>query len=271
MLIAQKFPPIDSDAVKNHFDFLKQFFHHKNYILVKNVPLLSVYYGKFPIPDALLQIIKYFKDKAMEFGFPSPGLHVIISYKHMSNNEMYKYNIAETHPYVTNDIEDGDLFYPYPKVIPQRSVKLPHYCKEKSYNPRATKPLYYSTITGFDNSPRRDFYHALLWQRLNMTVEFENKEYCLNFANSFQYDLILLQMFEKCCQNPELRDKGGKFILINAWNEWGEGMVLEPSDRYGYDYLKAVNNSKVFVDDINCNWEKFEIKLHSFLRRKNCQ
>lgn len=47
--------------------------------------------------------------------------------------------------------------------------------------------------------------------------------------------------------------KGNEFIFINAWNEWGEGMHLEPDEKYKYQYLEAVKNAvcdfKVFGKD----------------------
>lgn len=37
---------------------------------------------------------------------------------------------------------------------------------------------------------------------------------------------------------------GNNFVFFNAWNEWGEGMYLEPDAAHSFDYLRAVQMSK---------------------------
>lgn len=38
------------------------------------------------------------------------------------------------------------------------------------------------------------------------------------------------------------------FLFINAWNEWGEGMYLEPDKKWEFQYLEALSDAKEFVE-----------------------
>lgn len=40
------------------------------------------------------------------------------------------------------------------------------------------------------------------------------------------------------------------YIFINAWNEWGEGMYVEPDTRFGYGYLEALKSAMTDAKDM---------------------
>jgi hypothetical protein len=38
--------------------------------------------------------------------------------------------------------------------------------------------------------------------------------------------------------------KDEQYLFINAWNEWCEGMILEPTEENGYKYLEWIKEWK---------------------------
>ena len=39
--------------------------------------------------------------------------------------------------------------------------------------------------------------------------------------------------------------KNQEYLFINAWNEWAEGMIMEPTTENGYKYLEWLKDYKV--------------------------
>ena len=60
--------------------------------------------------------------------------------------------------------------------------------------------------------------------------------------DTFRNSLQAILHYQACCHTDGGADQ---FVLINAWNEWAEGMALEPSDVYQLKFLQALNETKV--------------------------
>lgn len=76
-------------------------------------------------------------------------------------------------------------------------------------------------FTGYDDTPRRG--------TKGMVIDHASPEI-------FKESLAELMAINASHNQP--------FTFINAWNEWGEGMHLEPDEKDGFAYLEAVSYAK---------------------------
>lgn len=104
-------------------------------------------------------------------------------------------------------------------------------------------------ISSFDNTPRRNYEDA------NLFSTGEPDEVVERFRRSLDSALY----YEACCF-PDINDRLSKnkkdddrFILINAMNEWAEGMTLEPSDAYGRKFLEIIRDTKDSITNGGCS------------------
>ena len=243
MLVEVKCPPITDPIVTEHYEFLKRFFHHKNHILINGAPLFLLLDWK--VNRQCDDIISHLRNLAIQDGFPAPGLH-IARVKPLTKSEIYGPNYGKNVVSIDHDqLANAAIYYPYSDLNPNTPLRLPDYCFENRKTPWK-KTLYMTIMAAFDNTPRRKFKTASIYKR-NYTRHGPIKD--------FSYDFVQMMMYEQCCQDPVARGKGGEFVVINAWNEWGEGNVLEPTDITGYMYIKAVQKARHVVKRLRCDWD----------------
>jgi hypothetical protein len=233
LLIPQEFPPDSSPMIQDHYNHLRWYFHHQNYIKVNGCPLFLIHNHSNP---SLMPILQRLRQFAMDDHFPSPGLHIVsrISPHHSPVVDRKKI------PFHYSNHSWADALFHYPDTL-SINYRKPLGCpKKKTYH----MPVYLSTVTRFDNTPRRTYENAVFYPRWG------NRRQVLR---SFEKDLLTIIWYDMCCHEPMVRSKGGKFVVINAWNEWAEGMTLEPSNVYGYGFLEVIRNVKMKLRTLDCN------------------
>lgn len=80
-------------------------------------------------------------------------------------------------------------------------------------------------FVGFDDTPRRGYKGRVIYGSTPQKF------------NKYMIRLLLKAKFIE-----------SEYVFINAWNEWGEGMYLEPDQQWGFQYLEALYDAKRFVD-----------------------
>ena len=82
------------------------------------------------------------------------------------------------------------------------------------------KDAYLCVTPGYDDTPRRGQYGEVIY----------------NSSPEKFYEQIRCAMHISKKNNKE-------FLFLNAWNEWGEGMYVEPDSKFGYGYLESIKKA----------------------------
>jgi hypothetical protein len=243
-IIQDQFFNATDEMVMAHYKWLKPFFRHANYIRVNGEPVFVVYSWD----DRMMSILQRLRDFAIQDGFP--GLYLIVgrSDSHADllpiedgelNANTLRNRKLRTQPldlFPVGTLFNKSLCYPYPLSWIQKPLSVPEWCGKKmgrpANNPREEIP---GIAVTFDNTPRRDYKNSLIW----------NVDHPDKVVERFNKSLNAALYFDSCCHEdngPKKMDQ--RFVVINAWNEWAEGMSLEPSDVYGRRFLEVVRDAK---------------------------
>lgn len=226
---------------KDYFNYLLPFFEDDRYIKVDNKPMFHIYRIE-DIQDIEI-FAKTFNDMAKQAGFE--GVYLISTVK--SSNDFLC-----DHKFINAQV-GIDVFFKIRYSKPQFFSEKSLLCKIKN---KLIKKFGQSYKIGVRTKPLI-FDYAKGVSQIN--VKFPNKKYiaCVfpnwdNSPRSGKKSLIFKnatpQAWQKHLQiavdelksNPE----NPQYIVIKSWNEWAEGNHLEPDQKFGLQWLKAIKNVK---------------------------
>lgn len=216
---------------ENHFEYLLPFFKDERYEKKDNMPLFMIFKTDF---DCKNELLEYFDLRCKEEGFD--GLYAIESfldgkytwpndlYDSISNKSKCAKKILLREPNTALDIYNTKLIYKPIKVINKLrkilfsivGIKMPSiYSGNLIYNIIKKEPInnqiIHSLFFEWDNTPRHS-----------------NRGYIITPPTKDKFDEIA----------SKLKDE--EYLFLNAWNEWAEGMMLEPTKEKKYKYLEWI-------------------------------
>ena len=197
---------------KKHFDYLNMFFRDERYIKIDDKPIFVIY--KTADISCLEEMICYWQECAKEYGWK--GLYVIGGQSNGRGKGVLEGELI---------CEPGNEMQYFHNNEQNKTVDCIDYATIWDYilenEPSGYKHTYYCGVTGFDDTPRRG-------KRGHVLID--------NSPQAFNRYMIKLLAKSKA--------EGNDIVFVNAWNEWGEGMHLEPDEKYCYSYLEALSNAK---------------------------
>ena len=196
---------------KEHFEYMLPFFKDERYLKRDGKPLLIIY-----SPDdieCLEEMKKYWDNLICQAGFP--GIYYIGNRgdKHILDAVLIQEpQAAMQHKFFQNDkgirsLLDYDDIWSNILSI-QKGKKREYLCG----------------FPGYDDTPRHG---------KNGTV--------VTGATPQKFKNYMIRLLLKTCRRDD------DILFLNAWNEWGEGMYLEPDKKWGFQYLEALRDAKEFV------------------------
>lgn len=196
---------------KKHFEYLLPFFMDERYIRLEDKPLFLIYKtADFP---CLEEMLAYWQEQAYSYGLK--GIYVIggasgVKREGMEAQMSYQPAWGRTH-------------VPKTCIYMRNDVSVMEY--DDIWNTILDEPvsgeMYLEGFVGYDDTPRRGIYGCAIIH---------------NSPEKFSY--YLTELLAKSAAN------GKEICFLNAWNEWGEGMYLEPDEKYGERYLEAIPYAK---------------------------
>ena len=208
----------DKEEWEAHYRYLSDFFKDERYIKKENAPVFLIY--KPADIKCLKEMIALWDELARLDGFS--GIYIISQDQMVKDKSIGISDYFEPEPKKSLEILSGNKFENEYGVLSYVEYKD---ILDLSASHQYEKGKSIGTFVGYDDSPRRG--------KCSKIVGHCNPE---DFAKYMKI------MHIKAKKNMS------DFLFINAWNEWGEGMYLEPDEKYKYAFLDAIKDAHFYAE-----------------------
>ena len=214
----------DKSDWKNHYENLRSHFLNERYIKINNKPVFVV----LNYSNTIGMMCDFWNELAINDGFN--GMHFIMKIKEgIDIPNCY-------HRFKYEPVYSGWTKIGYCERISDKVRKLFHRSsrvKISNYDiiwetilenaqKDDNKMIYHGAFVAYDDTPRRG--------NRGRAVIGNNAEKFYNYLKQLE-EISLSQKKD--------------FILLTAWNEWGEGAYLEPDTKEFFNYLESIHKLKI--------------------------
>ena len=230
VLIEQKYG--NKDEWERHFKYLLPYFKDERYEKHNNMPLFMVFNSEIPNKN---EMFEYLNKRSIEEGFN--GIYFIEGFldgkytwpndlnNAINNMSLYSKKLFLREPNTALDIYNTKLIYKFNKIFKKIYKTINHIIGNEMPSFYSGNVLYKLINSEPINSK---LIHGLFFEWDN-TPRHSKRGYIITPPKKSKF----LKLMKKYVNE--------EYVFINAWNEWAEGMMLEPTKENGYKYLEWIS------------------------------
>lgn len=221
IILEQKY---DIEKFEQFFYDILPYFKDNRYEKIDNKPILMIYHPEDMGKDMFVRFVDTINNLAVKHGFNGIYTTTVFDFekdKHFLQD--YHLNgLTEFFPAHLQKKLESHMADTISAEMKVNVYNLHKFIKEKGYIFDTDYDLYKCCCPNWDNSARKLYTEADLYS-------LEDGDF-----RDWLHGNI------KWTQKNNTHNK--QYTYVNAWNEWGEGAVLEPTTRYGYKDLQTVKD-----------------------------
>lgn len=198
------------------------FFKDERYIRIDGRPHLIIYQAKKD--PYLAEFIFHLREGVKRNGIENPYISLVFPDDFDKDFDPRKFggdaavefgaHLKKRPQKISGLITRRKILNPLAKMI---EYDMYSYIANNLFEYQAQYKIFKGVMTNFDNTSRKIYTGAEIFP-------------------------ITPKLYEKWLTEL-LRKSENEYIFLAAWNEWAEGMHIEPDQRYGYAYLQATRNA----------------------------
>lgn len=234
----------DKNDWEKHFQYLLTFFKDDRYSKVDNKPMFMIFWAEFPEKE---EMFSYIEKRCKESGFN--GLYLIETFwsGHKSDNWKSEYDrfkkrcSSVTKRVFLREFSTSQYIYSYSA---KRDFLNKIYRKIRGKVGRMTGKGY---IYKYDGNKLLS-----IMENEEIADQVAMRGLCFEWNNTPRHkergNVISAPSKERVMHYLD-SIKDSDYVIVNAWNEWAEGMMLEPTEETGYRYLEWIREWKRRVEN----------------------
>lgn len=219
VILEQKY---QEDDAYHFFNDILPYLNDNRYERIDNKPLLMIYRPQQMEKEYFRRFISILQSEAKRHGFE--GLYI-------TESGLYEDNPQELGLQARTEFRPQGMWMSGKKIICDTLSKkvttniydISEYITTKKYITNESFPVYKCCFPSWDNSPR--------------------KAYSGGYCFIMNAQLFKKWLIDSIIWTKENHNLDHQYLYINAWNEWAEGAILEPTTRRGYESLQMVKEA----------------------------